>query len=366
MEATCEKAGSYDEVTYCTECKAELSRESKTIEKLAHNYKKPKFDWSSDFKSATATFTCKNDKNHVLTVDATITEEITKEASNDKKGKITYTATVTLDGETYTDTKQKKFETVDNEQIGEGTVSAEVVVSENVTETVVDNFVIDNVKELFTEEELKEAEEGADLKVYLEVTDINDTVEEEQKVVVKEKVDTVVEEIVKTENLSSKEDVKTEISYFDFSLYKEVGDKETEKLEKTGKEPFVITIQIPEEMKSDNKEATYHVIRVHGNEVTILPTKADREKGTLTFETDRFSTYAVVYTEPIADTPAVDTPPADDVPSTEDTPSTENTPPVVDEPTSPPTGEYAWYIIIMMAGFGVYAVARKNKKEEMK
>ena len=366
VEATCEKAGSYDEVTYCTECKAELSRESKTIEKLAHNYKKPKFDWSSDFKSATATFTCKNDKNHVLTVDATITEEITKEASNDKKGKITYTATVTLDGETYTDTKQKKFETVDNEQIGEGTVSAEVVVSENVTETVVDNFVIDNVKELFTEEELKEAEEGADLKVYLEVTDINDTVEEEQKVVVKEKVDTVVEEIVKTENLSSKEDVKTEISYFDFSLYKEVGDKETEKLEKTGKEPFVITIQIPEEMKSDNKEATYHVIRVHGNEVTILPTKADREKGTLTFETDRFSTYAVVYTEPIADTPAVDTPPADDVPSTEDTPSTENTPPVVDEPTSPPTGEYAWYIIIMMAGFGVYAVARKNKKEEMK
>ena len=36
VPASCSQEGSYDEVVYCTECKAELSREHKTIDKLAH------------------------------------------------------------------------------------------------------------------------------------------------------------------------------------------------------------------------------------------------------------------------------------------------------------------------------------------
>ena len=36
VPASCTAEGSYDEVIYCTECKAELSREHKTIDKLAH------------------------------------------------------------------------------------------------------------------------------------------------------------------------------------------------------------------------------------------------------------------------------------------------------------------------------------------
>ena len=38
VEATCTQNGSYDEVTYCTECNTELSRETKTINALDHNY----------------------------------------------------------------------------------------------------------------------------------------------------------------------------------------------------------------------------------------------------------------------------------------------------------------------------------------
>lgn len=38
VEATCEKAGSYDEVVYCKACKTEMSRTHKTIDKAAHNY----------------------------------------------------------------------------------------------------------------------------------------------------------------------------------------------------------------------------------------------------------------------------------------------------------------------------------------
>lgn len=37
VPASCDKEGSYDEVVYCTECGAEISRETKTIEKTEHN-----------------------------------------------------------------------------------------------------------------------------------------------------------------------------------------------------------------------------------------------------------------------------------------------------------------------------------------
>jgi hypothetical protein len=36
VAATCDKEGSYDEVVYCAVCDAEISREAKTIEKIAH------------------------------------------------------------------------------------------------------------------------------------------------------------------------------------------------------------------------------------------------------------------------------------------------------------------------------------------
>ena len=38
VEPTCTKAGSYDLVTYCEECGKEISRETKTIAALGHNY----------------------------------------------------------------------------------------------------------------------------------------------------------------------------------------------------------------------------------------------------------------------------------------------------------------------------------------
>lgn len=38
VAATCEKAGSYDEVVYCSECREELSRTAKSVSKLSHSY----------------------------------------------------------------------------------------------------------------------------------------------------------------------------------------------------------------------------------------------------------------------------------------------------------------------------------------
>ncbi len=65
-----------------------------------HDWSKPTWTWTEteDGYTATATFVCENDASHTKTVNATITSETV--------GRETiYTATVELDGQTYTDTK---------------------------------------------------------------------------------------------------------------------------------------------------------------------------------------------------------------------------------------------------------------------
>ena len=73
------------------------------IEKTGHSYGEPEWTWNGT-KSASAKFTCANDKSHVENVKATITSESTK-ATCEKDGKTVYTATVEFNGKTYTDTK---------------------------------------------------------------------------------------------------------------------------------------------------------------------------------------------------------------------------------------------------------------------
>ncbi len=75
---------------------------------LGHAYGEPEWSWSDDLSSATAKFTCfKNDDTQ--TVTATVTSEVTKEPTADEPGVRTYTATVTFEGETYTDEETEEI-----------------------------------------------------------------------------------------------------------------------------------------------------------------------------------------------------------------------------------------------------------------
>ena len=65
----------------------------------AHTYGEPKWTWADDHRSATAKFICADSRcKHEEIINAAVT-------SNTKDGIINYTATVELDGTTYTDTK---------------------------------------------------------------------------------------------------------------------------------------------------------------------------------------------------------------------------------------------------------------------
>ena len=75
------------------------------VSALGHSYGEPSWDWSEDYTNATATFTCTNDSEHVDTLTATITDEVTTPVTCTTDGEKDYTATVTFNNQTYTDVK---------------------------------------------------------------------------------------------------------------------------------------------------------------------------------------------------------------------------------------------------------------------
>ena len=97
--ATCTENGV---MTYtCTMCS---DTKTEVIPATGHAYGEPVWKWNDDF-TASATFTCGNDASHVETVNATVTNAVTTEATCETDGVRTYTAKVTFEGEDYTDTK---------------------------------------------------------------------------------------------------------------------------------------------------------------------------------------------------------------------------------------------------------------------
>lgn len=104
-KATCEADGkTVYTATAAFNGKDYTNTKEKPIKAIGHKYGDPAWKWADDNKTATATFTCENDKSHVKTEEAKISEK-SEDATCTKAGKVTYTATVKLNGETYTDTK---------------------------------------------------------------------------------------------------------------------------------------------------------------------------------------------------------------------------------------------------------------------
>ena len=104
-EATCEVGGTRTYTAKVTfEGKEYTDTKTETLPATGHAYGAPVWKWNDDF-TASATFTCGNDASHVETVNATVTNEVTTEATCEVDGVRTYTAKVTFEGKEYTDTK---------------------------------------------------------------------------------------------------------------------------------------------------------------------------------------------------------------------------------------------------------------------
>ena len=99
VPATCETAGTsaHWKCDVCgklfsdAEGNTETTLEKLTIPATGHAYGEPVWKWNDDF-TASATFTCGNNASHVETVNATVTNEVTTEATCETTGVRTYTA----------------------------------------------------------------------------------------------------------------------------------------------------------------------------------------------------------------------------------------------------------------------------------
>ena len=92
-QPTCEKMGW---TTYIAEfTKDGFETQTKKVENipaLGHDWGEPSYEWAADNTSVTATMFCKNDETHVQMETAMTTSEITKPATCETEGEVTYTA----------------------------------------------------------------------------------------------------------------------------------------------------------------------------------------------------------------------------------------------------------------------------------
>ena len=89
----------------CTKCN---SVQTDFLDIGEHQYDGDNVVWTwNGFDSATATLSCITDNTHIRQVNANITNEITKFSSCTEEGVKTYTATVQIDGNTYTSTQNE-------------------------------------------------------------------------------------------------------------------------------------------------------------------------------------------------------------------------------------------------------------------
>ena len=90
--ATCTVDGSYDNVTYCTECGEQLSKETVTVKASGHSYGEVTYVWAQDNLSVTATRTCANDNNHKETETVSASYAVITAAKCEEKGLGRYTS----------------------------------------------------------------------------------------------------------------------------------------------------------------------------------------------------------------------------------------------------------------------------------
>ena len=172
----------------------------------------------------------------------------------------------------------------------QGSVEVKETASNGVGEEIASNVKIENsvsdVQNLVevTEKEQKAIDEGKKLEVQMVVSSQSAVMENHKDDVAK------VEATVSDKGL-----VKGAI--YDISIYKNIeGETEKTAVTKTNSETV---ISFPLEDRLVNKDSSvnreYKVVRVHDGETTVLDATYDSNTKSITFKTDKFSTYAICY-----------------------------------------------------------------------
>ncbi len=295
--------------------------------------------------------TVKNAKGEELEVTYTVTGNQATEPG-------AYTMTITGTGN-FTGTVTKTFviapaadSKVDTNEngdvvIGKGTISVEVVQETGAPEAEIRTGKAAIIEMLvasgdLTAEELSQVGDGASIRVLLKVTVASTTITEESKAQIEKAAEGYVIG-----------------QYIDISLFKQTiyNGQAGELIRLTGTyEEMEISLVVPENLlnRDNSVTRTFWIIRNHDGKVEFLPATYDAQTNTLTFKTDKFSDYAIVYK---------DAKKAAENPAKPDNTATG---------TSPQTGDPAilwiWFVLLFISCGGVittiYIGKRKKDKAE--
>ncbi len=180
-------------------------------------------------------------------------------------------------GKDFADENGKNEETSDTLILGK--IQTEVKSGENAPKAELTTPKDELVSAVLTPEEQAVINTGEDIRIILTIEDASDKAPAEDKTAVESEISKLTD--------------YTLGQYIDVNLLIKIGNKEQKKITET-KKPIKVTLEIPAELLGSGN--TYSVIRVHNGETTVLP-DLDDDENTVTIETDRFSTYALVYSE---------------------------------------------------------------------
>lgn len=140
---------------------------------------------------------------------------------------------------------------------------------------------------VLTADDKAAVKDGADAKIWLDVQDITETVSDADKALVE----------------AAKGQAQVGM-YLDVTLWKQIGSGEAQQVENTDG-TVTIKFTVPENLRNTDPkvERTYQIIRVHDGKAEVIACTYDKTTGVITFTTDKFSTYALVYTDKAVQTP---------------------------------------------------------------
>lgn len=217
----------------------------------------------------------------------------------------------------------------------QGDVTLDTVVEDGapITDVALKDTVQDFIDSgLFDEEELTKINGGEDAKIWLNVKPVD------------------MSKISETDQNTVKDEAKklagddAVITYFEVNLKKQVGSDAEIDIPETSN-LVNVELTVPDELINHDKSIVrdFKIIRLFNGKVDVLDGSFNPETKVLSFSTDKFSTYALVYSDKPANAPAAST-----------------------EPVSPRTGDFIVLeaiALVLALSFGTAALVEIKKRK---
>ena len=168
-----------------------------------------------------------------------------------------------------------------------GTLDDATDTSANVGNGSLSENVDDLNDKVLNDEERKALKDGNVVTVYITINDADSTVSTEDKF--------MVEDGLKNSVLGM---------YLNINLFSKVGNNDARQVTDTNG-AVKIKFTVPDKLLNKDKsiERTYQIVRIHNGKRTVIDVTFNNKDNTISFESDKFSTYALVYTDKKAGAP---------------------------------------------------------------